>query len=377
MFFDNASTTKIDENIISGFKIINEEYFYNPGGLYVKGRDTRDFVEQCRKDILKTIDGDYSGDIIFTGSATEANNLAFFGTVRRKDKKILASMGEHPSVYNTALEMRNRGYNVDFISLNHDGVVDFDDFKRKMTPEVDFVSIMFVSNETGAINDVKLLCKYAKSINPNVVFHTDAVQGVGKIDFSVEELGVDLLTMSAHKIHGMKGIGALYFNKKIKLKPFVFGGAQEKGVRSGTENILGIFSLRESVVNSVELVNQNYEKVKCLKDRFLNLLSKSNINYSVHSNDGCSPYIVSISFLGCRAETLLNMLSDKGVFVGNGSACSSRNSGNRILESMSISKAEVESNLRISFSKYNTINEVDNMVDILVKLVKEYLFKTR
>ena len=373
MFFDNASTTKVDDYIINGLEKFNNEHFYNPGGLYLKGRESRDFLEDARKRILSSLSAE--GQLVFVGSATEGNNLAIFGSVKKQFKKILVSQGEHPSVYNSALELIQRGYNVEFVNLTKDGTVDFEDFQRKMSEDVGLVSIMHVSNETGAVNDIASLVEYAKSVNPNVIFHCDGVQAVGKVPVDIDQLGVDMYTISAHKIYGFKGVGALFVSNKIKLKPIIFGGGQESGLRSGTENLLGIYSLVEAVENAVNNQKQNYDYVLSLKDRFLKGISGSNLNYAIHSNSNCSPYIVSISFMGCRAETILNKLSDKGVYIGNGSACSSKKSGNRILDNMGVNKAEIESNLRISFSKNNTVEEVDKLVVELSLAVRDYLIK--
>jgi cysteine desulfurase len=373
MFFDNASTTKIDDNIIAELKNINDEFFYNPGGLYAPGRRVKSLLEEYRKSILDNLNA--SGYLIFTGSASESNNLALWGVLKKNTRKILVSMGEHPSVFNVALEMKNRGYNVEFVNLNKTGSVDIDDFKNKMTSDVDIVSIMHVSNETGAINDIEYLVSIAKDINPKVIFHCDGVQAVGKIPVNIDELGVDLYTMSAHKIHGMKGVGALYVNKKILLKPIVFGGGQEQGLRSGTENILGIFTLKQAVCYAIENQSKNYNHVLMLKRKFLEKLYDSKIDFRLNSSDESSPFIVSLGFAGCRAETILNMLSDRGIYIGNGSACSSKKLGNRILENMGVDRAHIEGNIRISFSRHNTEREVDSLVENLVMVVNEYRSK--
>jgi len=374
MFFDNASTTMIDQSIIDEFDRLNKELYYNAGGLYSKGRNVKGFIEDQRNSILHLLNAD-EGRLIFTGSATEGNNLALFGSLKKNIGKILISIGEHPSVYNTALEIKSRGFDVDFIKLGKDGKIDFEHFQSLMDKNVGFISVMHVSNETGAINDIARLVDYAKRINPKVIFHCDGVQAVGKINIDLEELGVDMYTMSAHKIHGMKGVGALYVKKDVSLKPIIFGGGQESGLRSGTENLLAIYSLSKAVENSISLIDENYKKVYALKTTFLNMISNSNLKYKINSMEDNSPYIVSISFLGCRAETLLNMLDDNNIYIGNGSACSSKNSGNRILESMGCSKSEIEGNLRISFSKYNTIEEVEKMVDVLIDCINRYLSK--
>jgi len=302
--------------------------------------------------------------------------LALFGSAR-KNFKVLISMGEHPSVYNSALELKARGYDVDFIKLLPDGTVDIGDFELKMSKSVGLVSIMHVSNETGAINDIAKLVDIAKSVNPNVIFHCDGVQAVGKIEVDLDLLGVDMYTVSAHKIHGMKGVGALLYNSRLQLKPIVFGGGQESGLRSGTENLIAIKSLSEAVVKAVANQKNNYNHVKALRDRFVELLSESVIEYQQFSGDSYSPYIVSFGVKNCRAETILNMLSDRGVMVGNGSACSSSKSGNRILESMGVAKQFIEGNIRVSFSKINTIDEVEKFVSVLLEVVKLYLDKAR
>lgn len=376
VFFDNASTTKIDDAIIEKLKIINSEMFFNAGAIYRGGLDVKYMLENMRENIASLL-GATGGNLIFTGSATEANNLALFGTLKKNIRKILVSMGEHPSVYNTALEIKNRGFNVEFVNLDKTGKVDIDDFRNKMTTDVDLVSIMHVSNETGAVNDIAELVSIAKSVNPKVIFHCDGVQAFGKIDVDVESLGVDMYTISAHKIHGCKGVGALYSKKNISIKPIVFGGGQESGIRSGTENILGIFTLAECAKIACENLHKNYEIVSNLKKVFLEKLEQTNLKYSLHSFDKNSPYIVSLSFENCRAETLLNMLSDRGIFVGNGSACSTSKRGNRVLENMGVDKKEIEGNLRISFSKYNTESEVLELVKNLQTVVSDYLNKAR
>lgn len=376
MFFDNASTTKIDKKIIDGLNDLNEELFYNAGALYKGGMNTKYKLENMRQEILQCMHG-LNGKLVFTGSATEANNMALFGVLKKNTRKMLVSIGEHPSVYNVALEIKNRGYDVQFVNLNKFGQVDIEDFQNKMTSDVDIVSIMHVSNETGAINDIEEFVKIAKDINPKVIFHCDGVQAFGKLDVDVEDLGVDMYTISAHKIHGCKGVGALYVRNGLQIKPIIFGGGQEENLRSGTENILGIYTLAEASKIAFNNVKNNYEYVSNLKKHFLQKLNETNLKYSLHSFETNSPYIVSISFEKCRAETLLNMLSDLDIYIGNGSACSSNKKNNRVLENMGVKRDEIEGNLRISFSKYNTKEEIDILVKNLQKCVNTYIENAR
>ena len=381
VFFDNASTTKIMPEIAEELVCFNNDYYFNPSALYYHlhrmGEQNKPTLENMRQSILKCLGGD-NGKLIFTGSATEASNLAIFGSVKKNTRKILVSMGEHPSVYNSALELKNRGFDVEFVNLDKTGKVDIDDFQKKMTEDVDFVSIMHVSNETGAINDIARLVSIAKDVNPKVIFHCDGVQAFGKINVNVDDLGVDMYTISAHKIYGSKGVGALYVKNKVSLKPIIFGGGQESGLRSGTENLIGIYTLYRASQIVTKNLDENYNKILNLKNLFLQKLTKTNLKYALHSFEDNSPYIVSVSFEKCRAETLLNMLGDyDNIYVGNGSACSSKKMGNRVLESMGVSKSDIEGNLRISFGLYNTPEEVEYLVQKLSERVNMYLTNAR
>lgn len=381
VFFDNASTTKIMPEIAEELVCFNNDYYFNPSALYYQfhrmGEQNKPTLENMRQSILKCLGGD-NGKLIFTGSATEASNLAIFGSVKKNTRKILVSMGEHPSVYNSALELKNRGFDVEFVNLDKTGKVDIDDFEKKMTEDVDFVSIMHVSNETGAINEIARLVSIVKDVNPKAIFHCDGVQAFGKINVNVDDLGVDMYTISAHKIYGSKGVGALYVKNKVSLKPIIFGGGQESGLRSGTENLIGIYTLYRASQIVTKNLDENYNRILNLKNLFLQKLTKTNLKYALHSFEDNSPYIVSVSFEKCRAETLLNMLGDyDNIYVGNGSACSSKKMGNRVLESMGVSKSDIEGNLRISFGLYNTPEEVEYLVQKLSERVNMYLTNAR
>lgn len=372
VFLDNASTTKMHKQYGDLLLKYNEDLYYNPGGLYKCGTDIAYLISSCRKDIISSIGGKINDNFIFTSGATESNNIAINFAKRYKKGKILISIGEHPSIYNTAVELKNLGYDVDFVNLTREGFVDEVDFKNKMTKDVCFVSIMHASNETGAINPIQKLVKYAKNINKNVIFHCDGVQAFGKVAVNVASLGVDMYTISGHKIHGCKGVGGLYAKGGIHLRPIVFGGGQENGLRSGTENVAGIVVLTKAIVDACKSLNSNYEYITMLKNTLLDELSKIEYKPVVVSNENCSPYIVSLLCKNLRGETLLHKLDDEGFMVGNGSACSSKKRGNRILSAMGFSDAEIEGSLRISFSTYNTKQEIIDFVKAFDKIVKEY-----
>ena len=368
IFLDNASTTKMSDSAISEFVRVNKETPYNPSAQYVLGIDAHKVIDNAKEDLLRMLDGE--GNIIFTGSATESNNQAL-NSFASKNGKMLISAGEHPSIYNVARELEQKGYSVEFVKLDKiTGQVNVNDFIRKMTPEVNFVSIIHVSNETGAINDIKKLVEIAKSVNPKVIFHCDGVQAFGKIIVDVIDLGVNLYTISAHKIFGPKGIGALYVRKGLTIKPFIIGGGQESGLRSGTENTPGIASFvvaaKDKADNS-KIISKNLEHAKKLADTLTEQASSMFPNFSV--NGGGSPYVISCRFGEMRGETLLHELEAKQIFIGNGSACSSKKAENRVLTEMGVGQKDREQSVRISFSTDNTVKDVKDLLDAIKEIL--------
>ena len=229
-----------------------------------------------------------------------------------------------------------------------------------------------MSNETGAINNIKRLVQIAKSVNKDIIFHSDGVQAFGKVPVNVKDLGVDLYTISAHKIHGPKGVGALYVKKGINLKPSVFGGGQEFGLRSGTENTCGILAFNVAAQKIVENQKQNFAHVSILKQAFLNELTHG-FDVVINSDENCSPYIISFAVLKVKAETILHMAEEQGVLISNGSACSSRNTDNRILSAMGISSNTIISSVRVSFSEFNTSEEVITAARVIKETCTRYI----
>lgn len=368
IYFDNAATTKPSEKCLNIFNKINAEDYYNPSASYSVSFNLSQKIVEAKKTLLSLFD-DINGNIVFTSGATEANNLAIFGSVFQKNKKYLFSEGEHPSVYNCAMQLKNTGYNVDFIPLQKNGEINYIALEEMLTSDVCFVSTMLVSNETGAINDIQRIRRLIDKINPNCVFHVDAVQAFGKVNFSVLDSKINLCSISAHKIGGIKGIGALYISKGTKLKNINYGGGQENGLRSGTVNAPAILSFCESAKIAFKNKKDNFEKVNILKNYLTNSLATLNLNnMHICSSDNASPYIISLLFEGNRGETIMRYLSSKNIFVGTGSACSTNKVGNRVLASMGYNKNQIMGAIRISFSQFNTKEEVD----ILICELKNY-----
>ena len=367
IYFDNAATTLPYKEVVDTYKKTCIESFYNPSATYHPAFNLFKDLSAARKTIIRFLGGDIDNDnIIFTSGATESDNLAIFGSCFNKNKKYLFSVGEHPAVFNSAMELKNRGYNVQFINLQKNGQIDYADLENKCDENVCFVSIMSVNNETGAINDLEKIRNIIDKKSPNSVFHVDAVQGFGKIDLNVKKCKINLLSMSGHKIHGLKGVGALYISKGTRLKNINYGGGQEFNLRSGTINYPGIISFLKATQISFENMQENYTKVLGLKEHLLEQLNNLNFkNLHIVSDETCSPYIVSLFFEGNRGETIMRYLDSKNILVGTGSACSSSKVGNRVLENMKYTQKQILGAIRISFCASNTKSEIDNLISEL------------
>lgn len=349
-YLDSAATTRMFDEVkdVSSNFLCDE--FYNPSAVYNKSVNVRRVVEDARRYILENL-GAISGSLIFTGSATEANNMVVFSQRNFAGKKFLFSAGEHPSVMECAKQLKARGYDVQIIPLEKSGRVDFAKYKEMLDGNVAFISVQHVSNETGAVNDIKRLVSLAKKKNPDVKFHSDGVQAFMKFNINVDDLGVDYYTISAHKIGGAKGVGALYVKKGVKINPLVFGGGQENGLRSGTENVFGIVGFKEAIKKIKPDIKANYEKVSKMREELLSELSKQGIEYVIHGEG--VPHTMNIMLeKSIRGETLVHALEARGVLISTGSACSATKHFNSTLEAMGISNAEILSSVRISISPY-------------------------
>ena len=376
IFLDNASTTKLYDEAVKNLIEYSTEKYFNPSSIYKEGLENFKAITSVKDLICKELGVKFKNNIIFTGSATEASNLAIMGSVRSSFKKLVFSVGEHPSVYNTALnlKLKNPNLDIEFVSLQKTGEVDYDALENILkSGEVNFISIMHVSNETGAINNLNKISALRKKYAPNAILHIDGVQGFGKFKVNLEELDVDFFTLSAHKLHGPKGLGALYVKNPNKLTPQIWGGGQEYALRSGTENIASIMAFKVAI-EKIDQTNQTLTRVENLKQKFKNIFFE-NINPKIKikmiENQNVSPYIFNLSIVGLKGETLLYLCSSKGLLISTGSACSSKKSGNRILENMGYTKEEVEGNIRVSFSNLTTEDEVCEGAKILADCVNE------
>ena len=365
-YFDYASTTPVKDNVLQAY--INAcKDFYNPSALNENSVRIKLNIENARSEILTYFNAKPKSKLIFTSCASESNNAVLRSFIRRKDKNYIITMGEHSSIYNTAKALINEGYNVNFAPLKEDGTVNEEILYQMIDKNTDFLSLIHVSNETGAINDIKKIIKNVKLINPNIVVHVDGVQAVGKIDVDLTNLGVDLYTFSGHKIGCVRGIACLYIACNIKYSPFILGGGQEMGLRSGTENYAGIMALNEAVKS---LKIKDYLSYK---EAFLNSIK---VPFKLISSNNSVPNIISIAFAETRGETIMHMLDDRGYIVGTGSACNSKDKTNRVLEAMGIDKVYSLGNLRISFDECD-IEDIISLAENINNVVEEYLQKIK
>lgn len=368
IYLDNAATTQISEKALNTFSLFSREMFYNPSSSSSQSILIKNKMEEARECVAKAIGASNKKQIIFTSGATESNNIAIASGTKRKGEYVFSS-GEHPSVFQVAKQLQQNGNVVHFCPLDAHGCIDLDALKVLLNENTMFLSTIFVNNETGAINPLKEIFELKKTLAPKALWHIDGVQALNKILFSVSEIGCDFMTFSAHKIHGPKGVGILYAKQVEKLSKLFLGGEQENNLRAGTENVPGILTLPDILLNSAEILkHQNH--VAALKQEFERIVYE-HLEVSSNANNA-SPYILSLSVgAPIQGETLQRLLDSQGIIIGTGSACSSKKSGNRVLEAMGINKQTMLSSVRISFSYFNTLEEIAFAANALVQACKQ------
>lgn len=368
IYFDNAATTKPSGAAIKkAERFIGEDYF-NPSALYRKGIACAKEIKETKASVLKNLGlSENKYEVFFTSCGTESDNTAVFGAVKRGT--FVTDQGEHSAIIKCFNELKNRGQKVFFCDLNLDGSVNVEKLSEIVKNSgADFVSIMHVNNETGAINDINAIAAALKKINPEIIFHSDGVQAYGKIPCVLSD-SVDLYSVSAHKINGLKGVGALIRKKSVNVAPLIFGGGQENGLRSGTENVFGIKVFQYAGEDHYKNIRENYANVSKIKDYIKENLDKE--IFIVISGENSSPYILSVSAKGVRGEVLMHILEENGVIVGNGSACSSKNKYSRVIEACGYKNDVLDGVIRISFSCENTIEETESFVNTLNSAAKK------
>ena len=361
IYLDNAATTRIYPEVADLIAEESKNDFFNPSALYKPSVALSVKIKNARESIKSALHaGD--GELYFTSGGSEGDNTALFCTRKPKGSRIIVGLGEHDAIINGAAQLAQQGYDVVYAPINADGSVNVEEFKNLLTPNVALVSIMHVSNETGAINDVARLCKLTKKVAPNAVFHSDGVQAFSKIKVNLRALGVDLYTISAHKIHGPKGIGALYVKKGTPIKPLIYGGGQEKGFRSGTENAPCILGFAKAVEICMENFDSDLAKKAAFKAQLIEkLLSEIDDVQIISGDENFAPNILTVAFKDVRGEVLLHDIEDDGILVGIGSACSSHHES-RFKSLLGLDENHKDGIIRFSISYENDENDVDFIV---------------
>lgn len=366
-YLDNSATTKVLESAARKAYYMMTEEFGNPSSLHSKGFKAKCELDSAREIIAKSLSAENS-EIIFTSGGTEGNNLAVLGAVnaqKRRGNKIVTTAAEHSSVLKPMQELQKQGFEITFLKPNQQGVIDPEELEKEIDENTILVSIMLVNNETGAIQPVKAAADIIRRKKLAAILHTDAVQGYLKMPISVGKLGVDLLTVSGHKVHAPKGVGALYISKKTRILPSYFGGGQEKNIRAGTEGLPLIAAFAEAVSQGGSDIQKNAATVAKLNALLREKLSQKN-DINILSAEDALPYILNFSAGRVKAETMLHFLSSKEIYVSSGSACG-KGKPSHVLTAMGIDKKKIESSIRVSFSRFNTEEDVLALADALAE----------
>lgn len=371
IYFDNAATTAVDKDVAELACNVMCEQYGNPSSLHSKGVKAQLLIERAQKQLLTAL-GAKSGKVIFTSGGTEANNLAIFGSAdagKRRGNRIITTTIEHSSVIDSAHELKKQGFDVIEIPPEPNGIISAEKLLSFCNEDTILVSVMAANNEIGTIQPVEQIAKPLKRLSPNALLHVDAVQAFGKMPFSVKTLGADLMTVSGHKIHAPKGIGALYIADRVRITPRQFGGGQQGRLRPGTESVPLIAAFGLAAQKAQQNLTENAKKSAEVKAVLLKLLGDID-GITINSPEqNCLPYVLNCSVLGYRSETLLHFLEAKGIYVSSGSACS-MGAKSHVLAAMGKTPAEIDSALRISFSKYSTTEQAKAFVEQIKSAVQ-------
>ncbi|MDR7857019.1 cysteine desulfurase family protein [Tissierella sp.] len=376
IYLDNCSTTRPREEVVKVISQSMVEDFANPSSLHRLGMRAEKKIKESREYISRYLNVE-SSEIYFTSGGTESNNIAIQSVVNKlhkRGKHIITTKIEHSSVLNIMKSYEKQGYSVTYLNVDEHGIISLDELRSNISQETILVAIMHVNNEIGSIQPISEINRLIKEINPNTIFHVDGVQGFGKVELSLKASGVDSYSFSGHKIYGPKGIGGLYIDKKHTLAPILYGGNQEKGLRSGTENLTGIIGFGEAV----RIMNDNfYKEAKHayeLKKSFATKIKEEieDIKFNTTLDERSSPYILNVSFKYVRGEVLLHYLEDKEIYVSTSSACSSKGTEkSHVLRGISLKDEEIEGAIRFCFSYENTIEDIDYTIQILKESISD------
>ncbi len=373
VYLDNSATTRCYEEVGDLVRRVMCTDYGNPSSMHRKGVEAEHYIKEAKERLAKVlrINGK---ELIFTSGGTECDNLALIGAARanqRRGRHLITTVIEHPAILNTMQYLEEEGFRITYLPVDSNGLVRLEELRKALCPDTILVSIMYVNNEVGSVQPIQEAVNIVKAYNRNILFHSDAVQGFGKYHIYPKRMGIDMLSVSGHKIHGPKGTGFLYVREGVKIQPILFGGGQQKNMRSGTENVPGIAGLGLAA----ELIYQDLDRktahMRSLKKRFLEGIGELE-NCRVHglTDESSAPHIISVGVGGVRSEVLLHALEDQGIYVSSGSACASNHpSVSRVLKGIGVPREYLDTTIRFSMSEFTTAEEIDYTLETLYNIV--------
>ena len=373
VYLDNSATTRCFDEVADYVAKIMMLDYGNPSSMHLKGVEAERYIRYA-KDTLSRILKVNEKEIVFTSGGTESDNLALIGTAMayaRRGKHLITTKIEHPAILQTMQYLEGQGFEVTYLDVDEVGQVRIEDLQRALRPDTILVSVMHTNNEIGSLMPLQEIGEVVKSYHPNIVFHVDGVQGFGKAVIHPKKLKIDLLSVSAHKIHGPKGVGFLYINEKVRVLPILFGGGQQKGMRSGTENVPGIAGMAMAADKMYANLEEDCNRMRHLKQLFIDGISDiPEVYVNGKTDEDSAPHIVSVSVAGVRSEVLLHALEEKGIYVSAGSACASNKpQTSATLLAIGVKKYLLDATIRFSFSVFTNEEEISYTVKALHELI--------
>lgn len=372
-YLDNSATTACFASVAKNMAEMMTQYYGNPSSMHLKGVEAEKYMKEAKQTLERLLKVSEK-ELFFTSGGTESNNLAIIGTAMansRRGKHLITTQIEHPSVLKPMQYLEERGFRVTYLPVDEKGVVSLEALEEAISRDTILVSTMFVNNEIGSVMPVEEIARRIKRRKPDVLYHVDAIQAFGKYWIYPKRMGIDMLSVSGHKIHGPKGVGILYAGERVKINPILFGGDQQRGLRSGTENVPGVVGIAKAAEEIYQGFDEKIEKLYQLRERFIKEVEQlPNVQVNGPKDQAGAPHIVSVSFAGVRSEVLLHALEDRGVYVSAGSACSAHKRGSSAtLNAIGLDKKLLDSTLRFSFSVESTQEEADYCVQVLSELL--------
>ena len=386
VYLDNSATTRVFPEVAEYMTQIMCQQYGNPSSLHLKGMEAEQALRKAKETLAKIMKVTEK-EILFTSGGTESDNLALRGAAlayQRRGRHLITTQIEHPAILQTMHFLEEQGFQVTYLPVDPFGRIRLEDLQHAMRNDTILVSIMYVNNEVGSLQPIMEAGALIKRMNPNTLFHVDAVQGFGKFRIYPKKMGIDLMSVSGHKIHGPKGIGFLYVNEKVRIRPILFGGGQQGNLRSGTENVPGIAGMAMAAEMLYENYDEDVRKIAECKSAFIDGVSQmegTRVNGHLPGNphgEGTAPHVVSVSFRGVRSEVLLHALEEKGIYVSAGSACSAKKpQPSATLKAMGLQNDLLGSTIRFSFSVFTNLEEIEYTLSVLREIVPKLRLYTR